>query len=442
MKNKRIFSFSLMLVLIFLIVGLSAVSAEEVSDDIATSDLDLLSTDSVSIDFESIDANLDDNLNHDSSSKIKSDGTKTSSDLQKLISDAKNGTVNLGNDEFVNVSNINIDKDIKIVGKNAVISTAGNSKPVFNIKKGLSAISISGIEFKVHNGDVLVKAIASNSTDPLSIETPNIEITKNVVTKADSKVVAESVTVLELDSERGVLAPNKNIKVSGNTLENGVNSFNFVVSSVVNSTDAHVGPGGDIASKKESKIQYNDMKTVAVNQKIEGRAGKYFEVNLTDGAGKPLADRLVQIGFNGAIYNRTTNATGGARLQINLGYKGTYTFAVSFLGDENYNGSFIVAKIDVSTQKTKLATSSKTYKASAKTKTLTATLKDASGHTINGKKVTFTVNGKSYTATTNSKGVATVKVSLSTKKTYSFTAKYAGDDMYAASSASGKVTIK
>ena len=54
----------------------------------------------------------------------------------------------------------------------------------------------------------------------------------------------------------------------------------------------------------------------------------------------------------------------------------------------------------------------------------------------------ITVNGKSYSAKTNSKGVATVKVSLSAKKTYSFTAKFAGDDRYAAASATGKVTIK
>ena len=53
-----------------------------------------------------------------------------------------------------------------------------------------------------------------------------------------------------------------------------------------------------------------------------------------------------------------------------------------------------------------------------------------------------TVNGKTYTATTNSKGLASVKVSLSSKKTYSFTAKFAGNDMYDSSSVKGKVTIK
>ena len=150
----------------------------------------------------------------------------------------------------------------------------------------------------------------------------------------------------------------------------------------------------------------------------------------------------MQIGFNGAIYNRTTNESGKVRLQINLGYAGKYTFAVSFLGDEEYNGSFVVALITVNKQNAKLTAPNKTYKASAKTKTLTATFKSNSGKAISGKKISFTVNGKTYTVTTNSKGVASVKVSLSTKKSYSFTAKYAGDDRYAAVSAKGTVKIE
>ncbi|WP_297983405.1 Ig-like domain-containing protein, partial [uncultured Methanobrevibacter sp.] len=106
------------------------------------------------------------------------------------------------------------------------------------------------------------------------------------------------------------------------------------------------------------------------------------------------------------------------------------TFAVSFLGDEYYNASFAVAKITVNPEPVKLTTAKKTYKANAKTKTLTATLTTSRSSPIAGKKISFTVNGKTYTGTTNSKGIATVKVSISKKGTYSFTAKFAGDDRY------------
>ena len=374
---------------------------------------------------------------------FKSPAAKNSADLQKLIDTARAGsTLNLGNTSFADIANVNITKNLTITGG---IISGKDGEAIFVVPAksagGPNKVNITGVNFKLNNGSTVVKATADNDTNPNSIDAPAISINKNIFDLANDDVVPESVTVLELDSERGILAPTNEIAVQGNTLASGIKPFEFEVTGVKKNNDVNIVPGGNIPAKQASQIQYSDMNTIAINQKIEGRAGEYFYVNLTDSNGKALVNKTVQIGFNGAIYNRTTNDTGGVRLQINLGYKGTYTFAVSFLGDDYYNGSFVVAKIVVETQKTKLATSNKSYKASAKTKTLTATLKDSKGNLISGKKVSFTVNGKSYTATTNAQGVATVKVSLSTKKTYSFTVKYAGDDMYTTSSASGKVVI-
>ena len=61
---------------------------------------------------------------------------------------------------------------------------------------------------------------------------------------------------------------------------------------------------------------------------------------------------------------------------------------------------------------------------------------------IKNKKVKFTVNGKTYTATTNSKGVATVKITLNKKGTYTYTAKFAGDSKYQAVTKKAKLTVK
>ena len=101
-----------------------------------------------------------------------------------------------------------------------------------------------------------------------------------------------------------------------------------------------------------------------------------------------------------------------------------------------------MASITVNAQSPKLTTVSKTYKASANTKTVTATLKTAKGNPVSGKKISFTINGKTYAASTNSKGTASVNVSLNKKGTYSFTAKYAGDNQFAKATANGKLTIK
>ena len=192
-------------------------------------------------------------------------------------------------------------------------------------------------------------------------------------------------------------------------------------------------------SRLKTYINYSNMDTKSV-LKAEGRAGEYFVVKLLDNNKKALADVPIKIGFNGVIYNRTTNATGEARLQINLLKPTLYTFAIGYLGDTKYQAAFEVAKITVKAQTPKLTSSSKTFKASAKTKSLSATLVSERGTPISGQKVSFTVNGKTYTGKTNSKGVATVNISLNKKGTYACTVKFAG--MTGANAKSTKTAVK
>jgi parallel beta-helix repeat protein len=224
--------------------------------------------------------------------------------------------------------------------------------------------------------------------------------------------------------------------------EDGVIAFAFEGDSQLKAAETSINFVTTSTQRSASEIEYSDMNTVAVDTTTDGRVGDYFKVTLKDGDGNILVDKDIQIGFNGKIYNKTTDENGQAQLQINLPKDGTYTFAVSFLGDDEFNASFIVAKIVVAKQTPTLTVPAKSYAASAKTKSLTATFKAASGKVVKGKKVTFTVNGKNYTATTNANGVATVNVSISTKGSYTVTAKFAGDNTYAAVSKTAKLTIK
>ena len=231
------------------------------------------------------------------------------------------------------------------------------------------------------------------------------------------------------------------LKIENDALVNfvydGNSSFKSSTASI-NFTSTH-------KEKEATEIICSDMVTSAVYPK-EGRIGKYFKVTLASGNGELLTGKEVLIGFKGVVYNHedglVTDENGVVQLQINLGYKGVYTFAIAFLGDKDYNSSFVVSKITVNTQKGTLTVPNKSYSASAKTKTLTATFKSAGGKLVEGKKVTFTVNGKTYTAKTNSKGVASVNVSLNKKGTYSFTVKFAGDSTFSSISKSAKLTIK
>ncbi|MCQ2961267.1 MAG: DUF3344 domain-containing protein [archaeon] len=370
-------------------------------------------------------------------------------DLQKLIDETPIGGVLNLNSVYADVSGININKDISIVGDNAFIFTAGDGNPVFSIAAGVNNVSISGINFVANNGDVLIKATATNGADDLSINNPAIEIANNTVTKANDNVVASSITLFELESERGVLAPSNPIEIKDNDVADGVKAFDFEIAGLNDGSGINIPQGGSINTngttpvKVATTIVAKAMTTTTVLTKINGKnAAKNFSITLKDSKGNVLANKQVMISLNGKIYKCTTNANGVATVKIALSKKGTYPIVISFLGDDKYNGSFVVTNVKVNPQKVKLTVTKKTYKASKKTKYLYATLKATNKKAISGKKLVFTVNGKKYTAKTNKKGIAKVKVKLSKKKTYKVTVKFAGDNTFMKITKKGKVVIK
>ena len=195
------------------------------------------------------------------------------------------------------------------------------------------------------------------------------------------------------------------------------------------------------SEKAATQIQADNITVESVSG-VDGKVGDYFKFYLRDAEGNPLVNKAISVGFNGHVYDYVTDENGGAKTQINLGKAGGYTFAVCFLGDEEYNSSFAVAKITVTQQTPKLTAKAATYKAAAKTKSLSVTFKSKFGKVVSGRTIKVTVNGKTYTAKTNSKGVATVKVSISKKGTYTYTASFAGDNIFKATSAKAKLVIK
>ena len=139
-------------------------------------------------------------------------------------------------------------------------------------------MTITGIDFKLNNRDTVVKATADNDTNPLSIVTPNISITGNDFELANESVVPESVNILELESERGVLSPTGEISISDNTIAAGVSPFEFDVTSVGSGDDVNIVPQNITPEKKATVIHYADMNTTTVDQSVDGRSGKYFNL--------------------------------------------------------------------------------------------------------------------------------------------------------------------
>lgn len=194
--------------------------------------------------------------------------------------------------------------------------------------------------------------------------------------------------------------------------------------------------------KTATQVIAGNLTTNTVIQSIDGKIGKYLKITLKDNNGNVLAGKKVKFTYSTKAWTVTTDKNGVASLQINMANAGTYNFKISFEGDDYYSASSKSVKVFVKKQSLRLTAPNKTYKSNYKYKYLTATLKNSKGKLIANKKVVITVNGRKYTAKTNSKGIAKVKVSLSKKKTYKFTVKFAGDKSYNVISKTAKVVVK
>ncbi len=319
----------------------------------------------------------------------------------------------------------------------APIAITGNT-----IEAGITPVTVWYADWDDANGVVIDAADkAPTAINIKEVKTADKKVTIELVDVNGDPQAGEEITYSINGGEAQTAETDADGLLTIDVTEDGIIAIAFAGSDKLQATETSIDFKSTAPVKTASTIVYQNMTTTAVDTTTDGRAGKYFTITLKDSNGNALTNKFVQFGFNGKVYDKYTNEKGQASLQINLQKAGTYTFAVSYLGDDDFNGSFIVAKIVVNKQKGSLTVPAKTYKASA-TKSLTSTFKSASGKLVKGKKVTFTVNGKTYTATTNAKGVATVKVSLNKKGTYSFTAKFAGDNTYAAISKTAKLTIK
>ena len=170
------------------------------------------------------------------------------------------------------------------------------------------------------------------------------------------------------------------------------------------------------------------------------KVNKTLTVTLKDAAGNILENKVVTYSVNGVTKTAKTNSKGVVKIIVNR-VAGTYYYALTFLGDDDYKGTFKTVKVTVVKQSVKASLPSKAYTAKA-SKKLTFTLKNYAGKVIANKKITFKVGTKTYTAYTNSKGIATVYAKITKKGKYAITAKFAGDSIYKAISKKAYLTVK
>lgn len=134
---------------------------------------------------------------------------------------------------------------------------------------------------------------------------------------------------------------------------------------------------------------------------------KYFKndtqytVRLLDDMGKPVANKTVTFNINGVFYQRVSNSTGYAKLNINL-IPGTYIITAEYENCRLSNSITVLPTIIASDLSMSYMDGSQ----------FQARLIDGKGNAIVGVNVTFNVNGVFYQRTTDENGTARLNIRL------------------------------
>ena len=139
--------------------------------------------------------------------------------------------------------------------------------------------------------------------------------------------------------------------------------------------------------------------------------------------GKPAPGKVVTFNINGVFYTRQTNASGQAKLNINLG-PGEYVITAEYDGCKVSNNITVLPVISAS-DFTKKYGDSTPFKVG---------LVDGLGNPLAGATITFNINGVFYNRTTDSNGVAKLNINLMAGE-YIITSSYNGLN------AASKITI-
>ena len=453
MKNKIIVS---LLLVLLLAISASAVSAsEDLADAITetsdTSDIELINEDVA--DTESISENLDDedmteNNVTDDTNKLGDvnigDDPISVDNIEKFTEYVGTGktygdgaTFNLDNNYIVNLTN---PQDIKVscTIKGGTIK-AENLDCFFNIESpangGPSSVTIKNTKFIITKNQsvVFAKAIRDGYNNVLNIAGITLE---NITFEIADGVSANDVSLLYIDTLPVNNAISNAININNCNL-NGAHSINIANAL---KTDENPFELTEIIEIKTTRIVLNTNVIQYAVDKAVGDSAFPFEVKLIDQNGNPVVNQTVFFIIDDII-TATTDSNGVASIMLSLCEPKDYYIYSQFRGYEEYSASEPVANtIRIIKKVSSLSIKNLSYKVTA-AKKLTATFRDQNKKLIKNKKVTFTVNGKTYSAKTNSKGVATVKITLNKKGTYTYSAKFAGDSIYAAVTKKAKLTV-
>lgn len=246
--------------------------------------------------------------------------------------------------------------------------------------------SINTSVFKVNRFNSTVEILVSNLVKFYSgPERLSVNVTENGNPSAGKNVIftINGITYSRLTNDNGVASIAINLASGSYSAIVGVLEYNFT-----KIVDVLVKP----------TVYADDV------VKIFRNATQYYALFL-DGNGNPLVNNTVIFNINGVFYNRTTNASGWAKLNLNLG-KGSYILTAfnQVTGEMKSNNITIISRLETSDL-------TKYYKNDSQF--VVRVVCDDGSYAGAGEKVTFNINGVIYERITNETGHVKLNINLS-----------------------------
>ncbi len=372
------------------------------------------------------------------------------------IADLKAGvysfSVNYAGNNYYNASEV---EGMVNVSKNDVISLevldvvkyfGGSERLIVNVTDyygvGLSdfnvTISINGVSYTRKTNDDGIASLALNlNAGTFDVTTTCSNITKNSIVTIKDTVISNDLTkvyrnnsqfyVKVLDSQGNLL---KNTNVTFNI--NGVFYNRTTNDSGVARLNINLNQGKYIITSYNPVSKQESSNNVVVIPKIVENYDlvKYYRNDsqyvvrlLNDDGSYAKANETVKFNINGVFYERKTNETGHAKLNINLD-PGDYIITAEYASFKTSNNIKVLSKISGENLVMN-------YKDGSKFKVVVL---DNHGMPANNQLVTFNINGVFYNRYSNSLGEVFLNINL-IKGEYIITSSYNGLDI------SNKITI-
>ena len=264
----------------------------------------------------------------------------------------------------------------------------------------------------------------------------------NVTVKCGDSEVPSSITVKSTVSGKNITKTFRNatqycaefLDTEGYLLTNSMVRFNIngvfydrlTNDDGVAKLNINLNPGEYIitAINLNSGEMYSNVVTVFPNIAENNNLTKYYRndsqyvVRLLDDEGKPVGAGVnVTFNINGVLYTRTTNATGHAKLNINL-EPGTYIITAMYKDLMTSNTITVLPVLEAKDLNMKYLDGSK----------FEAKLVNGEGNPYAGQNITFNVNGVFYERTTDASGIARLNINLMPGE-YIITSSYNGSNI-------------